>query len=181
MSMGKRLLKRLHLETSSDLLFRFIPWCVAVSDFLFKQMLHLSIARFTGAHLGTIFQANSALLFVDLRFQTPLECFVSFLYCLLLNDFYERRIIFKKWFHNYSFTTTVSNFSFKERLHLSIARFTRTHLRTIFQAISALLFVDLRFQTSFESFASFLYRSLLNGFLFQTGLINNVTGLAFSV
>ena len=113
-------------------------------------MLHLSIARFAGTHLCMIFQANSALLFVDLRFHTPFEGFISFLYCLLLNDFYERRIIFKKWFHNYSFTTTVSNFSFKQRLHLSIARFTGAHLCTIFQAISALLFVVLRFNTSLK-------------------------------
>ena len=85
---SKSLWKCLHLETSSDLLFRrFFPWCVAISNFSFKQRLHLNNARFTGVHLRTIFQAISELLFLDLRFHTSFQSSVSFLYWWLLNDF----------------------------------------------------------------------------------------------
>ena len=49
---SKSLLKCLPLEASSDLLFRrFIPWCAAISNFSFKQRLHLSIAWFIGVFL----------------------------------------------------------------------------------------------------------------------------------
>ena len=85
---SKSLLKCLHLETSSNLLFRrFVPWCEAISNSLFKERLRLSIARFIGVHLCTIFQAISPLLFVDLRFHTSFESSISFLYSSILNDF----------------------------------------------------------------------------------------------
>ena len=73
--------------TDVQLFRRFFPWCVAICNFSFKQRLHLNIARFTGAHLRTIFQAISELLFVDLRFHTSFEVSVSFLYWWLSKDF----------------------------------------------------------------------------------------------
>ena len=85
---SKSLLKCLHLETSSSLLFRrFIFWGEAISNSLFKERLRLSIARFIGVHLRTIFQAISPLLFVDLRFHTSFESSIWFLYSSILNDF----------------------------------------------------------------------------------------------
>ena len=85
---SKSLLKCLHLETSSDILFRrFISWCVAISNFSFKQKLSFIIVRFTHAHLRMVFHAISAPLSVDLRSHTSFESSVSSLYWSLLNDF----------------------------------------------------------------------------------------------
>ena len=81
---SKNLLKYLHLETSSDLLFkRFSPSCLVISNFSFKERLHLRIARLTGAHLLTIFQVIYAF-FLDLRFNNSFESSVSFFDCSLL-------------------------------------------------------------------------------------------------
>ena len=99
----------------------------------------------------------------------------------------------------------ISNFSFNQRLHLSIARFTEAYFCTIFLSnFCVVFFADLRFHTFFESSVSFLYCSLLNDFLWlvnrflkmvttnlvnffviikfilvQTGVINNIFSLAF--
>lgn len=78
-----------HLETSSDLLFRtFFPWCVAISSFSFKLRLLLSIARLTGAHLCTFFQAISELLLADLRFHNSFESSLSFFLLVVVKWFF---------------------------------------------------------------------------------------------
>lgn len=84
---SKSLLKCLLLEMSSDLLFkRFIPWCVSISNFPFKQRLQLSIAQLAVVHLRTIFMKISAL-FVAFRFHTSFESSILFWYCSFLNHF----------------------------------------------------------------------------------------------
>ena len=69
---SKSLVKCLHLETNFNIR-KFVFWYVAIFAFSFKQKLHLSIARFTRAHLRTIFKAISALLLIDLRIHTSFK------------------------------------------------------------------------------------------------------------
>ena len=79
----KSLLKFLHLKRSANLLFRrFIPLCVTISNFLFKQRLHVSITRFIGVHHRTILQAIFVLLFLDLRFNTSFESIAKWLFMI---------------------------------------------------------------------------------------------------
>ena len=94
---SKSLWKCLHLEGSSDLLFRrFNFWCVVISNFSLKQRLHLSIAQFAGAYLCTIFQAISLLLFVDLRFHTSFESSVLFYVLFVVKWFFVIGELFLK-------------------------------------------------------------------------------------
>ena len=67
------LLKCLHLETSSYLLFRrFIPWCVAISNFSFKQRLHLRhYGKFIRWNIRTISQTRKYITVHSQRIQSP--------------------------------------------------------------------------------------------------------------
>ena len=93
---SKSLLKCMHLETSSDRLFRrFVYWCVAISNFSFKKRLHFSILRFTGTHLQMIFHAVSAFLFVVICYLFPWKFLFVFILVFVKSLFLICKSFFK--------------------------------------------------------------------------------------